>query len=75
MLIDKAFNLLQFVDVGGFQEREEVPYVGLLSRHGDSGVPVVSLSVLLPCLEGSLSLRPIQSPGTTTGQGKQQGQT
>lgn len=56
LVVDEAPDLFELLEVGGLQEREEVPDVGLLPGHGGSagGGGRVSLTVSVPaCLEDS----------------------
>lgn len=57
LLVDKASDLFELLEVGGLQEWEEVPHVGLLSGHGGGsagGGGRTSLTVsVLACLEDS----------------------
>lgn len=57
LLVDKASDLFELLEVGGLQEWEEVPHVGLLSGHGGGsagggGGTCLTVSVLA-CLEDS----------------------
>jgi len=34
LLVDEASDLVELLEVGGLEERQEVPHVGLLPGHG-----------------------------------------
>ncbi|TNN27395.1 hypothetical protein EYF80_062461 [Liparis tanakae] len=59
LLVDEASDLVQLLEVGGLEERQEVPHVGLLPGHGGGGGGVgveaasPSRCPSLTCLEDS----------------------
>lgn len=70
LLVDKASDLFELLEVGGLQEWEEVPHVGLLSGHGGGSAGGGGRTSLTQC-QSWLAWRtpgvhpPTQSPGTS----------